>query len=156
MNVTNPKSCHWSVDGHTSVWQRVFVCVCQFPDGGGAVCGDGVSGRWITDRCGYRDLYGWSPDSCCLPRGTLHSVQPGPYERNQIPLSMKVKQKLNTQQLSLSAYTCVHICSVYKRWISCTQTRSFTETSKVTMCCSEWMGLSSWVSPVLMSSGAAC
>lgn len=34
------------------------VFVCQFPDGGGAICGDGVSGWRLADRCGDRDLHG--------------------------------------------------------------------------------------------------
>lgn len=55
---------------------HAFVRVCQFLDGGGAVCGDGVPGRWLADRCGNRDLHGWGPDSCCVPRGTPRSLAP--------------------------------------------------------------------------------
>lgn len=98
------------MDGHQCV--TMYMCVCQFPDGGGAVCGDGVSGRWVTDRCGYRDLYGWSPDSCCLPRGTLHSVHPGPYEINQIQdrlyMNLYDKQKLTTT-FPFFLYLCPHL-----------------------------------------------
>lgn len=43
--------------------------MCQFPDGGGALCGDGVPGWWVADGRGDRDLHGWSTDRCCLPRG---------------------------------------------------------------------------------------
>lgn len=81
------------------------VCICQFPDGGGAVCGDGVSGWWVTDGCGYRDLYGWGPDSCCLPRGTLHvhsgviwnKSNPGPtlYEFSPFSLYLQCLQALD-------------------------------------------------------------
>lgn len=52
------------------------VCVCQFPDGGGAVCGDGVPGRWVADRCSHRDLHGWSSDRCRLPRGNATAGAP--------------------------------------------------------------------------------
>ena len=78
----------------------IFVFVCQFPDGRGAVCGDGVSGRWLTDRRGNRDLYGRGPDSCCLPRGTLHSLQTGSYERSQ----SETKTELSITYLPLSPF----------------------------------------------------
>lgn len=46
------------------------------------------------------------------------------------------------------------IWSVYKHWISCTQTRSSTETSRATMCYWAWMAPSSSVSSVLLLSAA--
>lgn len=151
MNVTNPKSCHWSVDGHTSVWRCVFVCVyVSFLMGEELfVVMEYLAGGSLTDVV----------TETCMDEAQIAAV----CREVHFTLYKEIKShfiwmlnKSLTQHLSLSAYTCVHICSVYKRWISCTQTRSFTETSKVTMCYSEWMALSSWVSPVLMSSGAAC
>lgn len=63
----------WCGVSSSVTFQYISYRLCQFPDGGGAVCGDGVPGWWLPDRCGYRNLYGWSPDSCCLPRGELHT-----------------------------------------------------------------------------------
>lgn len=57
------------------------VFVRQFPDGGGAVCGDGVPGRRVADRCGHGDLHGRGPDRCRLPRGNAPAG--GPVERFQ-------------------------------------------------------------------------
>lgn len=113
----------------------------QFPDGWGAVCCDGVPGWRLTDRRGHRNLYGWGSDCCCLQRGKLHVHQPETWAKTK---------SWNKNSLPSSSVSSFHLClgehSVCRRWTSCMQTRSFTETSRVTTSYWGWTVLSNWVS----------